>query len=243
MNAKVGNLQLLSLDSRVWCQLHILRIPPDKAINCRRMNVNRSAVPPSARALQPVAAVLLVLGALNAFVAYRLLQSTQGHLVYALDDAYIHMAIAKNLALHGVWGVQAGMFSASSSSPLWTLVLAGWFRAAGVSDAAPLMLNTVFGAAWVVAVGLMLRAEGLTGAATFAVLVSTTLLAPLVPLIWTGMEHSLHILLTVLTAWQLSVVVRQYSARGALTLCVVASLMVAARYEGLFVVAGCCCVL
>src|SRR6185436_17091297 len=104
-------------------------------------------------AASPIAGVLIVLAAFYAFVAYRLLRLTEGHLVYALDDAYIHMAIAKNLALHGVWGVQAGTFSSSSSSPLWTLLLSGWFRAAGVSDAAPLVLNTLLGVACVAILG------------------------------------------------------------------------------------------
>src|SRR5207244_6943855 len=85
--------------------------------------------------------------------------------------------------------------------------------------------------------------ERLAGAPLFAVLLATTLLAPLVPLVWTGMEHTLHILLTVLMVWQLTVLIRTYSAGGLLRLCTVAALMVAARYEGLFVVVGCALVL
>jgi hypothetical protein len=33
------------------------------------------------------------------------LRQTNGHFVYSLDDPYIHLAVAKNLARHGVWGV------------------------------------------------------------------------------------------------------------------------------------------
>lgn len=47
----------------------------------------------------------------------------QGHLVYALDDTYIHMTIAKNFAQHGVWGVTKYSFSSESSSLLWTSLL------------------------------------------------------------------------------------------------------------------------
>src|SRR6266851_2122500 len=49
------------------------------------------------------------------------LARTQWHLVYPLDDAYIHMAIAKNLAQHGVWGVTSHEFTSCSSSPLWII--------------------------------------------------------------------------------------------------------------------------
>src|SRR5687768_3389495 len=85
-----------------------------------------------------VLAVLLVCGA----VVWLALRQTDGVLVYALDDPYIHMAIAKNLSENGTWGVNPGEFAGASSSPLWTLLLAGVYGVRGsADDATPLVLN------------------------------------------------------------------------------------------------------
>ena len=51
------------------------------------------------------------------------IRENQGHIIYALDDTYIHMAMAKNFSQHGVWGMTKYGFTSSSSSPLWTLLL------------------------------------------------------------------------------------------------------------------------
>ncbi|MGO9387121.1 MAG: hypothetical protein ACLPWD_03630 [Methanobacterium sp.] len=41
------------------------------------------------------------------------LRLNNGHFAYGLDDAYIHMSIAENFALHGVWGVTLYGFTSS----------------------------------------------------------------------------------------------------------------------------------
>ena len=184
-------------------------------------------------------AALLLVTVFSAFIAVRMRGLTGGPLVYPLDDTYIHMAIARNVALHGVWGVSSGPVSATSSSPLWTALLSLAYVVTGVHDLTPLVLNTVFAVLCVVYVADLLKREGLDGAALFAVLATSVLLAPLAPMAWLGMEHTLHILLTVLTVAAVGRLRPAPSRSSALTLCVLAAAMVAARYEGLFVVAGC----
>ncbi|WP_432561635.1 hypothetical protein [Kineococcus sp. SYSU DK003] len=42
-----------------------------------------------------------------------------------VDDAYITLAYARNLALHGTWGLLSDVESNTATSPLWVLVLSG----------------------------------------------------------------------------------------------------------------------
>ena len=65
--------------------------------------------------------------------------------VYLLDDPYIHMAVAKNLAQHGVWGPTRYAPGFASSSPLWVLLLAGSYLVVGVRDLIPFAFNVIFG--------------------------------------------------------------------------------------------------
>ena len=71
----------------------------------------------------PLYASVLILSLLLWLILAISFSQNQGHLVYALDDAYIHMAMARNFAHYGVWGVTRYGFTSSSSSILWTLLL------------------------------------------------------------------------------------------------------------------------
>jgi hypothetical protein len=46
------------------------------------------------------------------------------HTGFPLDDSWIHLTYARNLALHGQWAFQLGYPSAGSTAPLWTFLLA-----------------------------------------------------------------------------------------------------------------------
>jgi hypothetical protein len=191
----------------------------------------------------PAGGALLLFATFYATTTTLVLQRTEGHLTYGLDDAYIHMAIAKNLATHGVWGVHAGTFSASSSSPLWTALLGASFKIVGVHEIIPLLLNTAFAVACLVALAFMLKREQIPAPSMFAIIAAVVLFTPMVPMVWSGMEHTLQILLTLIAAWSCHDLVRRYSARRVAAFSAVVALMVATRYEGLFVVAGCAVVL
>jgi len=65
-------------------------------------------------------AAAVVLGAgvylLASFFIYRI--------GFPLDDSWIHLTYARNLAVHGQWAFQLGHPSAGSTAPLWTFLLA-----------------------------------------------------------------------------------------------------------------------
>jgi hypothetical protein len=124
------------------------------------------------------------------------LRRTQGNWVYALDDAYIHMAMAKNLVRHGVWGVTADGFTSTSSSPLWTLFLAASYLAAGVNATSPFVMALISACLVLLVAYTILRAQGLPPIAIFLSLLALMLLTPLPALIFGGMEHALQTALT-----------------------------------------------
>jgi hypothetical protein len=153
---------------------------------------------------------------------------TSGHLFYPLDDAYIEMAMAKNIAVHGVWGVSPYEFTSSTSTPLFVLLLSAIYRIFGVSEYAPLVLSWIFGLASIYVASRMLR-KYLSNAWQTTILVTMVLFTPMFVIGTMGMEHSLHLLLTLLFLQQID---EQDSPIWSVA--VVTMLMVATRYEGLF---------
>lgn len=90
--------------------------------------------------LWPLVAATAVLLTLLAVLFARSLRLTESVLTYALDDPYIHTALAKNLASSGVLGVTPFEFNSASSSPLWTALLTLGFLLFGVHKELPLVL-------------------------------------------------------------------------------------------------------
>jgi len=168
-------------------------------------------------------------------------RANDDHLVYALDDPYIHMAIAKHLVKFSTFGVTPYEFSFSSSSPLWTCLLAGVYFVFGVSNWPPLFLNYVFGTASLLLISRFGFRAGLRGSVVALLLLADLLLTPMIPLTFTGMEHMLHVfaaLLFMYFLWALLSTSGPSQNSHIIALCLAAMLAVATRYESLFLVAA-----
>lgn len=175
----------------------------------------------------------MLLGSLCAVEIFFTVKLCGGHFVFALDDAYIGGAMAKNLALYGVWGVTRHAFASAASCPFWILLLSGVYKAFGVSEWPPLALSLVFAVlALVIADRLLL--EHLSARIRVVALASIVLITPLHVLGSIGMEHSLHVLLTLaFLRFSKDLVVDH---RWSPWLWLLVPIMVMVRYESMFLI-------
>ena len=162
-------------------------------------------------------------------------RAADGRLIYTLDDAYIHLSVAENI-LHGAYGINFEEFSSPSSSIVYALLLAP-LLAVGLGDAAPLLLAFLAqgGAVWllsgVIRDYVLGEPEARIGAPLYAAL---ALVIPLsinsfgLPL--TGMEHSIHLLASILVLRGLL----ELGLRGAAPLWLAPAIVICAliRFEG-----------
>lgn len=174
-------------------------------------------------------------------IEFPILQFTHGEFAYPIDDTCIHLTIAKNLALHGVWGTYSGQFASAASSILYPLVLALLVKIVGAHLWLPFFVNFLAVLVLLVVLQKWLARQGLGPLAQIVVLFGVIFLTPLAPLAISGMEHVLQFLFTFLfitrlaedlealnlsagKKWRLSPAVYLYGM-----------LMVSTRYEGMVV--------
>jgi hypothetical protein len=123
-------------------------------------------------------------------------------LVFALDDAYIHLAVADQI-LSGGYGVNVGEYSSPSSSIIWPYFLA-LTEALHLGVFGPLLINAAAACATVFAVMRLLETSGLFDGASerrFTYLITLLLIFNIsaVALPMTGMEHSVHAWASIVT--------------------------------------------
>ncbi len=138
-----------------------------------------------------------------------ILYLNSGHLVYTLDDPYIHLSLAENI-FNGHYGINANEVSAPSSSILWPFILAP-FAWAPFMHHIPLFINifSSLGTLFLFWKILLLMFSPNSWNILKANTIYTFFLILLIPatnligLIFTGMEHSLQVFLVTLIIWGL----------------------------------------
>jgi hypothetical protein len=183
--------------------------------------------------------VLILWGLLIVFIALSMGQN-QGHFIYAMDDAYIHTAMAKNLSQWGTWGVTKYHFSSTSSSLFWTLVISILYFLGGVSQLTPLVVNFFMATLLLFLIFFLIRKGKYSILSQTFLLIAFIFFIPLPYLILSGMEHILQIFINIAYIYIASRVLESNSLKSEKLfrnlLFLMAPLVVMIRYEGLFII-------
>jgi hypothetical protein len=99
--------------------------------------------------------VVIAAAALVVILFYLIVSARTFGLGFPLDDSWIHLTYARNLAEHGEWAFRPGEPSAGSTSPLWTAILSIGF----LINLAPYVWTYLIG--WLVLTLLAIYAENL----------------------------------------------------------------------------------
>ena len=123
------------------------------------------------------------------------LKLSSGVFSYTLDDPYIHLALAKNIGL-GNYGINLTEPSAPSSSILWPFLLAPFSYFSRYFELIPLVINACCLALLAGVIDRIFADLGLAVRLTVTAMILLSLNA--YGLVFTGMEHSLQLLLVAL---------------------------------------------
>ena len=140
--------------------------------------------------ITPVVLSLLAAFAAFFFYQYLALQATGGIFEYPLDDTYIHLAMSEQIA-QGNYGINAGEFSAASSSILFPFLLAP-FAGLEFHRLMPLVFNILALGGSAILWGLVIRRAGLTGWAAIALALLGPLVLNIPGVAFYAMENALH---------------------------------------------------
>ncbi len=185
-------------------------------------------------------AAFAIAGAAALAYFFLILGQTGGRFIYNLDDAYIHLAIAKHIVRDGIYGVTPFEFSSSSSSILWPLLLAGAMKLLGNREILPLLMNLAAAGIFIAVLYREWAGGGEHPHWAFGILIGWMVFLPFGPILFNGMETMLQALTAVAFS---AAAVRFISGDGKgrmLSLCLLAGLCAAVRYEGCFIAAAVC---
>lgn len=163
----------------------------------------------------------------------RILHLNNGVFSYTLDDPYIHLSLAKQIAAGG-YGFNSGEYSSPSSSILWPFLLVP-FSSFSFFEFIPLLFNSLLSLLILsVFISLCLSVSTQSTKIQWKPLILFCLLIPslnLVGLIFSGMEHSLQMLFSVLLIYGIIIESRDQSFPLWLSVVIVIGPLI--RYENL----------
>jgi hypothetical protein len=173
---------------------------------------------------------------------------SDGHMCLAIDDGYITMAVAKNLAQHGTWGIQPDQFTPLASSPGWVLLMALIFKFVSPSEWVPLAMNLFCATALFVLTWGVFRAFRVRAAAAFLGLLAILVLTPIVPVSLMGLEHILQTAVDLGYIFAVAMLLGEDTPQDKRRMAYVSMLLLSpiltlVRYEGAFIVAVAGCLL
>lgn len=186
-------------------------------------------------------AIILASAVLLAVVFYQLYTSmgvNNGLWIYPLDDAYIHMSMAKNLSHHGVWGITEYEFSSSSSSILYTLFISLCFKIFGMREMILLAVNLLAGMSILFVLWTIFKRENIHPLVVLLLTLILLFFTPLPAMILSGMEHTLQILIDLVFIYLavLCLESEELSRKKLYGILAFAALSVMIRFEGVFLV-------
>jgi hypothetical protein len=183
----------------------------------------------TAYAIGPLLLLVLLLAVATIYLC-------QGHFVYSLDDPYISLQLGWEIA-HGHYGLEAGESSSPSSSILYPFMLAAFARTGFFFNWVPLIVNALASCATAVVFARMLLHFGVLQrraelAAASVLVVALCIALNIVGVVFTGLEHSLHVLVTVAIIYGLARALQEHgTAPPWLIFCIVINPLL--RFEGL----------
>lgn len=186
-----------------------------------------------------LACALVVLVSVTLIQVLLIYKANDRHFVYPLDDTYIHLSIARNIADNGTWGINKYEFESASSSLLYPILLALYYKYISPTDLSPLAINIVFA---IVILGLMygiVLRYNLSMTYSIALYACVIFLTPLPVMIIIGMEHTLQIAIDLAYIIISFYILSRNGKHNIVELLIFAilSIMVSAiRYEGIFLI-------
>lgn len=200
------------------------------------MPVERGKCPMDSKKIAFILSIVVMMS-LTIFQVLLIEKINNGDFVYPLDDTYIHLKIAKNIAENGVWGINGTEMESADSSLIYPLILAFAAKVIFASYISPLIINLL---ACLLLLWMMYHISKYYDLAliyTGSMYALMMILVPLPLMVIIGMEHTLQLVVDIFYLFISLVILgndRKANRMELGLLAAAAFLVTAVRYEGMF---------